>query len=89
MPKLPAQPAPLILLLPLLLLPACGPTDKPLDADTRQAIDSIATAQINEVRMEMDTLCQQRRLAELPRLVDSIRAHRLREIQEQLKTIPK
>jgi hypothetical protein len=37
----------------------------------------------------MDTLCQQRRSAELPRLVDSIRAHRLREIQEQLKTIPK
>lgn len=88
MTQLPIQPAYRFLLL-LSLLPSCGPNDKPLDADTRQAIDSIATAQINEVRIEMDTLCQQRRLAELPRLVDSIRAHRLREIQEQLKTIPK
>ena len=91
MPQLSCRPAlrhrPLLLL--LLLLPACGPNDKPLDADTRQAIDSTATAQINALRGELDTLCRQRKAAELPHLVDSIKAHRMREIEEQLKTIPK
>ena len=77
------------LLLLLLLASACGSPNTPLDADTRQAIDSISLAQINIARSEMDTLCSQRRLTELPRLVDSIKQHRLQEIQEQLKTVPK
>lgn len=71
------------------LLPACGSQSKPLDADTRQAIDSISNVQTNLVRNQMDTLCQQRRLTELPRMADSIKRHRLEEIQEQLKTVPK
>ena len=73
----------------LLLLTGCGSSGTPLDADTRQAIDSISTAQISLMRNEMDTLCRQRRLDELPHLVDSIKRHRLQEIQEQLKTVPK
>jgi hypothetical protein len=78
----------LLLLLPL-LLPSCGSSGTPLDADTRQAIDSISTAQISSLRSELDTLCRQSRSTELPRLVDSIKRHRLLEIQEQLKTVPK
>lgn len=77
----------LLLLLPL--FSACGGSGTPLDADTRQAIDSISTAQINLARKELDTLCQQRRAREMPHLVDSIKQKRLHEIQEQLKTVPK
>jgi hypothetical protein len=73
----------------LLLLASCGSPETPLDADTRQMIDSITSAQISLARMELDSLCQQRRAAELPHLVDSIKEVRLREIQEQLKTVPK
>jgi hypothetical protein len=76
-------------LLLLLLLTACGDSNAPLDARTRQAIDSISSAEIALARRELDTLCQQSRLTELPRLVDSIKQHRLREIEEQLKTIPR
>lgn len=77
----------LLLLLPLLT--ACGNPDTPIDADSRQAIDSISSSQISLARMELDSLCQQRRATELPRLVDSIKQVRLREIQEQMKTVPK
>jgi hypothetical protein len=76
-------------LLPLLLFIACNNPDTPLDADSRQAIDSISSSQISLARMELDSLCRQRRVTELPRLVDSIKQVRLREIQEQLKTVPK
>ena len=78
----------LLLLLPLSQL-SCGSSNTPLDADTREAIDSISAERVRLIGLEMDTLCQQRRTAELPRLVDSIRQVRLREIQEQLKTVPK
>lgn len=70
-------------------LSSCGSPNTPLDADTRREIDSVATARIRDARTELDTLCQQRRAVELPRLVDSIKQKRLREIQEQLKTTPK
>lgn len=75
--------------LSLIVLNACGNPNVPLDADTRQAIDSISSEQIRVARAELDTLCQQRHATELPRLVDSIKRVRLREIQEQLKTVPK
>ncbi len=76
---------PLLLLLPL----ACGSPNTPLDADTRETIDSISAERVRLAGLALDTLCQQRRTTELPRLVDSIRQVRLREIQEQLKTVPK
>ncbi len=68
---------------------ACGGTDAPLDAGTRQIIDSIAAAEIRQARLEIDSLCQLERTTTLPRLVDSIKQKRIREIQEQLKTVPK
>lgn len=82
---------PLLLLL-LLLLPlfhSCDNQNIPLDAATRRAIDSIASEQIRVARTELDTLCQQRHVTELPLLVDSIKQARLRKIEAQLKTVPK
>lgn len=72
-----------------LLLTACGGPNTPLDAGTRQAIDSIAAAEIRQARMEIDSLCGVERRTVLPRLVDSIKQKRMREIREQLKTVPK
>ncbi len=72
-----------------LLLTACGGPNTPLDAGTRQAIDSIAAAEVRQARMEIDSLCKLDRTTLLPRLVDSIKQKRVREIQEQLKTVPK
>ena len=78
------------LLLPVYLFCfACGNSNTPLDAGTRQAIDSIAAAETRKARVEIDSLCNLDRSTVLPRLVDSIRQKRLREIQEQLKTVPK
>lgn len=76
-------------LLLLLLFAACSSPNTPLDAETRKAIDSISNAHINVLRNELDTVCNKRRLSELPHLIDSIKQHRLHEIQEQLKTVPK
>ncbi|MCK6690685.1 MAG: hypothetical protein L6Q97_01130 [Thermoanaerobaculia bacterium] len=72
-----------------LVLAACGGPNTPLDAGTRQAIDSIAAAETRQARVEIDSLCKMERTTVLPRLVDSIKQKRLREIQEQLKTVPK
>lgn len=73
----------------LLLFTGCDSPNTPLDAETRRAIDSISNAQINLARAELDTLCGQRRIAEMPLLVDSIKKIRLREIEAQLKTVPR
>ena len=72
-----------------LLLTACSSPNTPLDAETRRAIDSISAYQINLARTELDTLCKQLRISETPRLVDSIKQIRLREIEKQLKTVPR
>ena len=72
-----------------LLLFACDGPDTPLDAVTRQTIDSIATVEIRLARAELDSLCQLQQTTVLPLLVDSIKQKRLQEIQQQLKTIPK
>lgn len=71
------------------LLQACGGGGAPLDAGTRQTIDSIASAEIRQARADIDSLCKTERTNTLPRLVDSIKQKRIREIQEQLKTVPK
>lgn len=79
-----------IIVLIINLLPACdGAADKPLDAQTRRAIDSISAVRIREMRQQMDSLCQQQQATVLPRLVDSIRSEREREIREALKNVPK
>lgn len=68
---------------------ACGSPGTPLDANTRQTIDSLSTVEIRLLRVELDSLCQLARNTQVPQMVDSIKAVRLREIQEQLKTIPR
>ncbi len=72
----------------VLALTACG-GEAPMDAETRAAIDSTATAQISLARKELDSLCAAAEKTELPQLVDSIKKVRLREIEQQLKNIPK
>ncbi|MBL7781496.1 MAG: hypothetical protein JNM22_09800 [Saprospiraceae bacterium] len=67
----------------------CGSSETPLDAKTREAIDSLSTAQIRVLRVELDSQCQMARVTQMPHLVDSIKQVRLREIQEQLKTVPR
>ncbi len=68
---------------------ACGSAETPLDANTRQTIDSLSTAEIRLLRVELDSQCQMAKVTVIPHLVDSIKKVRLREIDEQLKTIPK
>ncbi len=72
-----------------LCLVACGAQETPLDADTRTRIDSISNAQIAQAQVEHDSLCRAAKITQLPLLVDSIKKIRLREIEEQLKTVPK
>lgn len=72
-----------------LLVAACGNSSTPLDAGTRQRIDSTAAAQIRLAREELDSICKLQQKTVLPQLVDSIKKKRQREIQEQLKTVPK
>lgn len=77
------------LLLVLLYVSACGNVpDPPLDADTRQRIDSISAAQIRNLRLVLDSQCRSERATLLPVMMDSIRKVRLREIEEKLRTIP-
>ncbi len=68
---------------------SCGSAETPLDANTRQTIDSLATAEIRVLRIELDSQCQMARVTVVPQMVDSIKRVRLREIEEQLRTIPK
>lgn len=79
------------LLLPLLLplFTACGGGNAPLDADTRMRIDSIAAARTRLAQRELDSLCAAQRIALMPQLVDSIKQVRLKEIEEQMKTVPR
>lgn len=77
-------------LLFVLLFSACGDGgNKPLDAKTRQAIDSISAEHIRLVRIELDSQCAKQRTTELPRLIDSIRAIREQQIREKLKGLTK
>lgn len=68
---------------------SCGSAETPLDANTRQTIDSLSTSEIRLLRVELDSQCQLARTTQIPHLIDSIKQRRLYEIQEQLKTIPK
>lgn len=72
----------------LLLLASCS-SNNPIDAETRILIDSTANAQIFKARKELDSLCSVQEKQLMPHLVDSIKQVRLREIEQQLKSIPK
>jgi hypothetical protein len=77
------------LALGLLLLASCGSPNTPLDAETRQFIDSAATEQIRVAQHHIDSNCTYIRYHGMQHLVDSIKQVRLREIEEQLKTVPR
>lgn len=66
-------------------VPACEVANKPMDADTRQAIDSIVGAKMGATQLELDSLCTVQRNTRLPHLIDSIKQQRLMEIEQQLK----
>lgn len=71
------------------LATGCEGPDTPLDADTRQRIDSLSNAEIRRLRIELDSVCAVQERTVLPRLVDSFQQVRRREIEEQLKTLPR
>lgn len=78
------------ILLPMAVLwAACGPTDTPLDAETRLEIDTTVSNQLLYVRKEMDSICRDYEKQHLKELVDSIRQVREEEIARQLKNIPR
>jgi hypothetical protein len=79
----------LLVMTMVFILIACGSQNTPMDADTRMRIDSIANAQIAQAQVLHDSLCKAAERTHLPYLVDSIKKIRLREIEEQLKTVPK
>lgn len=68
---------------------SCGTPSTPMDADTRMRIDSISNAQIALAQIQQDSLCKAAHKTQLPLLIDSIKKERLREIEAQLKTVPK
>lgn len=70
-------------------LAACGSSNKPLDADTRQAIDSIAGARMVLAQVEMDSLCKTAHNTRLPVMIDSIKKHREAEIEAKLRGVSK
>jgi hypothetical protein len=62
---------------------------KPLDAASRRAVDSLATLGIQQTRLQIDSIYKDARVSRMPQVLDSIRQQRLREIEEQLRSIPR
>ncbi len=74
----------------ILFLSACGEgPQKPVDGKTRQVIDSIVGVEQRKMHAELDSICRLQHRTVLPALVDSIKKIRLKEIEEQMKTVPK
>jgi len=67
---------------------SCGDLSKPIDAETRRIIDSISTSTIQQARLEVDSVFKNAVITKMPQAIDSIRQIRLKEIEEQLKSIP-
>lgn len=59
--------------------------DAPLDADTRRAIDSLATEQIKISKQELDSACLLAHQNRLPLIVDSLKQARKKQIEDNLK----
>jgi hypothetical protein len=74
----------LSLLLLVLFAGACK-YDAPLDADTRRAIDSLATEQIKVSKQELDSTCLLAHQNRLPLIVDSLKQARKKQIEDNLK----
>ncbi len=71
------------------ILAACTESNAPLDPKVRYQIDSLTFAQTQKAKVEIDSWCAQERAMRLPALIDSIRHQRLREIERQLKGLPR
>lgn len=72
------------LVLLVLFASACK-YDAPLDADTRRAIDSLATEQIKVSKQELDSACLLAHQNRLPLIVDSLKQARKKQIEDNLK----
>lgn len=72
----------------LLLAIACGGPNTPLEADTRERIDSLATAAMRDVRVRLDSQCLLDRRQVMPQMVDSLVAVRRAQIEEKLRNVP-
>lgn len=68
-------------LLLALLCPACEGEELPLGSKARRFIDSTSTAQIRQIRRELDSLCLIESAEQIDYLVDSLKKERLREIE--------
>jgi hypothetical protein len=73
----------------LFTAPACEYANRPLDADERRLVDSLAAAGISMQRYLIDSTCKVEQTTVVPHLIDSIKKVRQREIDEQIKAIPK
>ena len=81
---------PLLLLVPSLLGTACeNASQKPLDGKSRQIVDSLTAEGIRFARREMDSLCVLERQNRMPKVIDSLKQIRLREIEEKMRTVPR
>lgn len=70
-------------------LACCDNMNTPIDAETRQKIDSTVVAQNKVAQAKIDSVCKVQRTTLLPLLIDSIKKERLKEIEAQLRTVPK
>ncbi len=67
----------------------CDQSKVPLDAESRRMVDSLSAAYIGNERRVIDSFCKAQNTTVLPHLIDSIKQVRKRQIEEQLKAIPK
>lgn len=69
------------------VISACGNlTKKPIDAKTRDIIDSVANAQCRQIRSELDTFYNQNHPVLMQKLMDSLMVERRKEIEKQVQS---
>jgi uncharacterized protein YdaU (DUF1376 family) len=61
-------------------------TKKPLDAKSREQIDSISNAQCRQIRMDLDSFYSQNHAVLLQKTMDSLKIERRKEIDAQIKS---
>jgi hypothetical protein len=61
-------------------------TKKPLDAHSREQIDSISNAQCRQIRADLDSFYRQNHAILLEKTMDSLKIERRKEIDAQIKS---
>lgn len=79
----------LLLVLPLLWAACKNAAQKPLDGKSREIVDSLTAEGIRLARKETDSLCLLERKNRMPKVIDSLKQIRLREIEEKMRTAPR